>query len=283
MSELQGKVALITGAAGGIGRELVKAFLDAGARVAAMDVDGEGLGRLARDMDGAGFGGRHRTAVLDIADTAACKAAVADTIAELGGLHILVNNGALGMGIIRTDHMTNLVKIHEIEPEVWRAFVDVNFTGAWNMTRYAVPHLMGQGWGRIFNVTTSFFTMLRGGFHPYGPVKAGLESMSAGHADEFRGTGVNVHVVVPGGPTDTPMVPAEAPYDRADLIPPAKMAEPMLWLCTEAAGEITGRRYVAAQWDSSLPGAEAEKLCGAPAAWPELAQNPVWPGGKPKD
>jgi len=247
-----------------------------------MDVNEDGLGRLAKDMDSAGFSGRHRTEVLDIADTAACKAAVASTIAELGGLHVLVNNGALGMGIIRTDHMTNLVKIHEIEPDVWRAFVDVNLTGAWNMTRHAVPHLMGQGWGRIFNVTTSFFTMLRGGFHPYGPVKAGLESMSAGHAEEFRGTGVNVHVVVPGGPTDTPMVPAEAPYDRADLIPPAKMAEPMLWLCTEPASALTGRRYVAAQWDSSLPGAEAEKQCGAPVAWPELAQNPVWPGGKPK-
>ena len=52
-------------------------------------------------------------------------------------------------------------------------------------------------------------------------------------------------------------------------------------LCSDAARQITGNRYVAAQWDTSLPPAEAEKACRAPAAWPQLGQSPVWPGGKP--
>ena len=90
---------------------------------------------------------------------------------------------------------------------MWEKFVAVNLSGAWHMTRAVVPGMKNNGWGRIITVTTSFFTMLRGKFHPYGPTKAGLEAMAAGHAQEFAGTGITVNVVVPGGPADTPMVP----------------------------------------------------------------------------
>jgi NAD(P)-dependent dehydrogenase (short-subunit alcohol dehydrogenase family) len=196
-------------------------------------------------------------------------------------LHILINNGAMGMGAIRADHLQKLVGIQEITPETWRRFVAVNLSGAWNMTRAAIAHLLAQRWGRIVNVTTSFFTMLRGGFHPYGPCKAGLEAMSAGHAKEFEGSGVTVNVVVPGGPADTPMVPEESGFKREELISPAVMAPPIVWLCSEAAGAITGNRYVAAQWDAAKPPEQAERECRAPIAWPGLAQSPVWPGGKP--
>ncbi|MGI9423430.1 MAG: SDR family oxidoreductase, partial [Hyphomicrobiaceae bacterium] len=143
-------------------------------------------------------------------------------------------------------------------------------------------HMKAKSWGRIINVTTSFFTMLRGRFHPYGPVKAGLEAMSAGHAAEFEPDGITVNVVVPGGPSNTAMVPQEAPYARSDLIPTAKMVPPMLWLCSDAAQNVTGKRYIAAKWDDTLPVAEARSASEAPIAWPDLAGSPVWPGGKPK-
>ena len=81
-----------------------------------------------------------------------------------------------------------------------------------------MPRFRAQGFGRIVNVTTSFFTMLRGGFAPYGPAKAGLEAWSASLAQELAATGVTVNVVVPGGPTDTPMVPQESGFDRRALI-----------------------------------------------------------------
>ena len=105
--------------------------------------------------------------------------------------------------------------------------------------------------------------------------------MAAGHADEFEGTGVTVNVVVPGGPADTPMVPKESGFDRKDLIPPTVMAPPIVWLCSDAADGITGNRYVAMHWDATRPATEAERKARAPIAWRELAQNPVWPGGKP--
>ena len=237
-TELEGRVAIVTGAAGGIGREFVRGLLGAGAKVAALDVDEGGLARLAAAHENAIGAGRLTTGRTDISRYEECEAAVAKTRESLGGLHILVNNGAMGMGVIRKDHMTNLIEIHEIAPEVWDQFVAVNLSGAWYMTRASIEGLLDQGWGRIVNVTTSFFTMLRGKFHPYSPPKAGLEAMSAGHATEFEGRGVTVNVVVPGGPADTPMVPAESGLDRAAMVQPAAMVPPLLWLCSEAGGRL---------------------------------------------
>ena len=282
-TELEGRVAIVTGAAGGFGRELVRGLLDAGAKVAALDVDEERLAELAGAHREAFRAGRLISAGTDIACYEACEAAVVEVRARLGGLHILINNGALGMGVIRTDHMTDLVEIHEIAPRTWQRFVEVNLSGAWYMTRAAVDGLLAQRWGRIVNVTTSFFTMLRGRFHPYGPAKAGLEAMSAGHASEFEGRGVTVNVVVPGGPSDTPMVPMESGFDRSAMIPPSAMVAPILWLCSEAGGAQTGYRYVAADWDATADPTTAARGCRAPIGWPDLARNPVWPGGRPEE
>ena len=281
--ELEGKVAVVTGAAGGFGRELVRGLLGAGAKVAALDVDEKRLDELATLHEEPVETGRLVTARTDISRYEECAAAVAQARASLGGLHVLINNGALGMGVIRIDHMTELVEIHEIAPEMWDRFVTVNLSGAWYMTRAAIDGLLAQRWGRIVNVTTSFFTMLRGRFHPYGPAKAGLESMSAGHAGEFEGTGVTVNVVVPGGPSDTPMVPMESGFERSAMVPPAAMVPPILWLCSEAGGAYTGHRYIAANWDTAADPVVAAEGCRAPIGWPDLAQNPVWPGGRPDE
>ena len=281
--ELEGKIAVVTGAAGGFGRELVRGLLGAGAKVAALDVDGKRLDELADLHEVSLDTGRLVTARADISNHAECEEAVAQARASLGGLHILINNGALGMGIIRVDHMTELVEIHEIAPEIWDRFVAVNLSGAWYMTRAAVDGMLAQRWGRIVNVTTSFFTMLRGRFHPYGPAKAGLEAMSAGHAAEFEGKGVSVNVVVPGGPSDTPMVPLEAGFDRGTMIRPTAMVPPILWLCSEAGGAHTGHRYIAANWDAAADPVAAAEGCRAPIGWPDLARNPVWPGGRPDE
>ncbi|MGH8677945.1 MAG: SDR family NAD(P)-dependent oxidoreductase [Burkholderiales bacterium] len=278
--KLNGKVAVVTGAAGGFGRVLVRELLAEGANVAALDIDERGLVALEHDL-GDRVEKRLLLKTADISEFPACQRAVRETIGQLGGLHILINNGAMGMRAIRNDHMVKLVDIREITPEMWQRFVAVNFSGAWNMTRASIDHMLDQHWGRIINVTTSFFTMLRGGFHPYGPCKAGLEAMSAGHAKEFEASGVTVNVVVPGGPADTPMVPEESGFARKDLIPPTVMAPPIMWLCSEAANGITGNRYVATEWDAAKPPQQAEQNCRAPIAWPGLAQNPVWPGGKP--
>jgi NAD(P)-dependent dehydrogenase (short-subunit alcohol dehydrogenase family) len=276
--KLRGKVAVVTGAAGGFGRVLVQALLAEKAKVAALDVNEARLISL-RDSLSAENRDALLVSVTDISNYASCEQAVARTITELGGLHILINNGAIGMGAVRMDHMRTPVRIQEISPKMWQHFVGTNFSGAWNMTRTSIEHLLAQRWGRIINVTTSFATMLRSGFHPYGPCKAGLEAMASGHAKEFVGSGVTVNVVIPGGPADTPMVPDESGFDRKKLIPPSSMAPPIVWLCSDAAGGVTGNRYVAAKWDAGKPPEQAEKECRAPIGWPDVGPSMLWPGG----
>ena len=278
--QLYGKVAIVTGAAGGFGRVLVGALLKEGASVCGLDVTRHQLDELSAGIPSIERI-RLRTQVVDISDYGACEWAVQVAIREWGGVHILINNAALGMGIIRADHMRVPVDIMEITPQMWQRFVAVNFTGAWNMTRASVPIMRSQKWGRIIDITTSFFTMLRGGFQPYGACKAGLEAMAAAHAKEFEGSGITVNVVVPGGPANTPMVTPESGFARADLVQPEVMAPPIVWLSSEAADRITGNRYVASHWDTLLAPAQAEAKCRAPIAWPGLAQSPIWPGGRP--
>ena len=282
MVDMSGRTVVVTGGAGGFGRAFARAFLGAGANVAALDITEEGLAELAAEHRGVNAD-RLMTRRADIADYESCRAAVEEVVARFGGVHVLVNNAGMGMSTIRDDHMTVPIRIDEIEPEAWNAMVGVNLTGPWNMTKAAIGHLRAAGGGRVFNVTTSFFTMLRGSFHPYGPSKSGFESMSAGHATEFAPDGVTVNVVVPGGPADTPMVPESAGFDRAGLIRPEAMARPALWLCSPEGDGVTGNRYVAALWDPEKSVEENRAAAEAPIAWPDLALSPVWPGGRPDD
>lgn len=277
MSDVTGRVVLVTGAAGGIGQALCRAFAAAGMRVGVCDVNRAGAERLAGEL-----GAECAVAVeADVADPDSCTRAVAAVSGRFGSLHALVNNAGLGMGIIRQDHMTKLVTLDEVSVATWHRFMATNLSGAFHMVKAAMPQFRAGRSGRIVNVTTSMFTMLRPGFYPYGVAKAGLEAWTASLAAELEGSGITANVVVPGGPTDTPMVPPESGYDRAALIKPAQMAPPMLYLFSDAASGVNGRRFVAAHWDPALPDQQAAYQAGAPAGWPDLARNPVWPGGRP--
>ena len=135
---------------------------------------------------------------------------------------------------------------------------------------------MRQGWGRIVNVTTSLGTMIGAGFPTYGPSKAALEALSAIMAKDLDGTGVTVNVLVPGGITNTPMV-SESGLGRAKMIQPEVMAPPLVWLISNAAGEVTSRRFLAVHWDIGLPPEEAAEKAGAPVAWTSIATMPITP------
>lgn len=264
----ENKVALVTGGARGIGLAIARGLEHAGHTVAIADFDASALD--AADFDGPKL-------ALDVSDWSNCERVVGEVETAHGALDILVNNAGLGMGFIRDDHFATPVKIGEISPEQWHAIFAVNTTGPFLMTRAATPGMVARGWGRVVNVTTSFFTMLNEGFAPYGPSKAALESASAMWAKEFADTGVTVNVVVPGGPTDTRMVPASSNFARDALIPVGAMVPPLVWLSSSQSDGVTGRRFIGAQWDSTLAPADAAAAAGAPAAWPDLVQNVVWP------
>ena len=96
-------------------------------------------------------------------------------------------------------------------------------------------------------------------------------------AKDLDGTGVTVNVLVPGGITNTPMVSDEAGFERAKMIQPEVMAPPLVWLVADAAGRITGRRFLAVHWDTKLPPEEAAEKAGAPVAWTSIATMPITP------
>jgi NAD(P)-dependent dehydrogenase (short-subunit alcohol dehydrogenase family) len=137
--------------------------------------------------------------------------------------------------------------------------------------------MMREGWGRIINVTTSLGTMLNAGSPTYGPSKAALEALSAIMAKDLDGTGVTVNVLVPGGVTDTPMISDEAGFDRGKLIQPEVMVAPLLWLVSDPAGKVTGRRFLGIHWDPALPPEQAAEKAGAPVAWTSIATMPITP------
>ena len=271
------RVAIVTGAAGGIGRAMTRALLAAGIRVAGVDRDREPLEALAASAREQGKGSELLTLQTDLTNDSAAEEITEATRDRFGRIDILVNNAGIGPGAIRPDSWQRPLKFWEITPDQWRRFVAVHTTAPLALTNAVVPEMMQEGWGRIVNVTTSLGTMLNAGSPTYGPSKAALEALSAIMAKDLDGTGVTVNVLVPGGITNTPMV-CELGLDRAKMIQPEVMAPPLLWLLSDAAGKVTGRRFLGVHWDPELPPEQAAEKAGAPVAWTSIATMPITPG-----
>ena len=279
MSEQQ-RMALVTGAAGGIGRALVGGLLGAGLKVAAVDRTADGLAELAQAAQKRQQGANLLTIEADLAQDEAIAEIIAKARARFGTIDILVNNAGVGQATVRTDNRSRPIKFWEVTPEQWKLFVAVHTNAPMALSRALIHDMMRQKWGRIVNVTTSLGTMIRDGSPTYGPSKAALEAFSAIMAKDLAGTGVTVNVLVPGGMTNTGMIPDEAGYDRAELIQPDVMAPPLNWLVSDAAATVTGQRFLGVHWDAALPPEEAAAKAGAPVAWTEIATMPIEPPRK---
>jgi NAD(P)-dependent dehydrogenase (short-subunit alcohol dehydrogenase family) len=237
MAETQ-RVAIVTGAAGGIGRAMVRGLLAAGIRVAGVDRDREPLAVLAANANEESNADDLLTIPTDLTSDSAAEEITKATRDRFGRIDILVNNAGIGPGAIRPDSWQRPLKFWEITPDQWRRFVAVHTTAPLALANAVVPNMMRQGWGRIVNVTTSLGTMLNAGSPTYGPSKAALEALSAIMSKDLDGTGVTVNVLVPGGITNTPMVSASG-FDRAKMIQPEVMVPPLLWLVSDAHREIS--------------------------------------------
>jgi NAD(P)-dependent dehydrogenase (short-subunit alcohol dehydrogenase family) len=136
---------------------------------------------------------------------------------------------------------------------------------------------MARNAGRIITVTISLGTMVRAGYLPYGASKAAAEAAMVVRSDDLRGTGVADNVLVPGGVTDTPQVSEDA-GDRSRMLRPEVMVPPLLYLVSESSVGVNGRRFIGADWDASIPPAQAAEKAGAPIAWMSIARMPIEPG-----
>ena len=274
---LTGRTAAVTGGARGLGLAMALGLARAGADVSLLDVDAEALDGARAEIAAAVGEGRVIAVATDVSDEAAVSGAIAATLRAFGSLDILVNDAGIGPPANGRSLFNNPEKFWENDLGRWRRTVEVNTIGSHMMAALAAPGMVERGWGRIVNVTTSMNAMYMAGCGAYGPSKAALEADTAIMAKDLEGTGVTANVLVPGGPADTRMIPANSGVDRAQLIPPGRMVPPIVWLASPDSDGVTGRRFQAALWDPALPPAEAAERAGAPAAWPQLGAQAIMP------
>jgi NAD(P)-dependent dehydrogenase (short-subunit alcohol dehydrogenase family) len=266
---LDGRAAIVTGAASGMGRVMARALAGAGASIAGVDIHAAGLDRLAAEPV---FTGKFLAIAADVSKAADCRGAVRRTVETFGALDILINCAGVSMSTAAGDKEAR-IKFFDADAEGWQRILAINCIGAFLMARFATEPMIERGWGRIINVTTSFDTMLAAGLSAYGASKAGLEAMSVAWSKDLEGTGVTVNILVPGGPTDTPgFFPPGKPRPPV-LLDPEIMGAPVVWLASPQSDGISACRFIARDWERSLPPAEAAARVRAPAAWPTLAQG----------
>ncbi len=268
---LDGRVVLVTGGSRGLGREMALALAEAGAIVA---ITGRAASSALSDTlhDLRRLSPASEAFVCDVSDASACAELVDKVIARFGRLDALVNNAGLGMRLISETFTREPARFWETRSEDWCAIIDTNLNGAFHMARAAARHMVAQGEGQIVNISTSAQTMVRTGYAPYGPSKAALEAASRIWAQDLDGTGVTVNVYLPGGASDTDLIPGGAGRTGADgnLLPASIMRRGIVWLCSPLAGNVTGSRFIARLWDETLPPADAAEAarstpCGVPA------------------
>ena len=225
---------------------MAEALAGAGLRVALAGRSGERAAEVAGRVPNA-FG-----IELDVRDENSVARAVEAAWSRLDGIDLLVNNAGIGMRTVNPSFMTEPRGFWTVPPDGFRDLVATNLTGYFLVARAVTPRMLDAGHGRIVNISVSESTMIRTGFVPYGPSRAGTEALSRIMAADLRGTPVTVNVLLPGGATRTGMVPDGQAARLRNLLEPEIMGPPIVWLASPEASGVTDERITAAEFSQWL-------------------------------
>jgi len=243
MRGLQGKVAVVTGAGGGIGQAICRRLAEEGCAVAAFDKDAAKLDEILAKL--ASIGARTFKAAVDITDHGAVVAAVQASEAALGPIDILVNNAGW-------DRLRNFL---DTEPAFWDTIIGINLKGPLNMHHAVLPGMAKRRDGRVITIASDAGRVGSSGEAVYAACKGGMIAFTKTLARELARSGVRLNAVCPG-PTETPLLESflgegesgKKVYDALQRsIPLKRLGRPddipgiVAFLASDDAGFITGQ------------------------------------------
>ncbi|MDE2404633.1 MAG: SDR family oxidoreductase [Sphingomonadales bacterium] len=240
---MAGRVALVTGAAAGIGAACARQLAADGLAVGVLDIEASRCTGTVEAIRAAG--GKAVALGADIADRAQVNAAVAELRASLGPVAVLVNNAGI----------PGFCPFLEMTDAVWGEMMRVNLTGAFVVTQVVLPDMVAAGWGRVINISSMAAQKGAKDMAHYAASKGGMIAMTKALAHEFGPQGITFNTVPPRFITQTLMSDASfaaskqplaldaeiaaGPITRAGV--PADIASAVSWLASEGAGFVTGQ------------------------------------------
>ncbi len=240
MGAFDGKVALVTGAAGGLGRASAQIFAREGARVVVVDIQrdkGEETVTLIKAA-----GGDAVFVYADVSRSPDIQAMVQAAVDTYGGLDCAMNNAAIDVGV----H-----PLAEIPEEDWHRSIAVNLTGVFLCMKYEIPAMLDRGGGAIVNVSSGAGVVGRAGIAWYIAAKHGILGLTKTAALDYGARGIRVNAILPGAmwtplmrkaverePHHLDSLLAMHPIGR--IAEPEEVAEAAVWLCTSAASFVLG-------------------------------------------
>jgi len=234
--DLNGRTAIVTGGAKGIGYAIAERLLRSGATVTVWDIDPDRLGQAATTLDNSG---PVSTDVVDVTDPDAVSAAAERALAAMGKIDILVNNaGAVG----------TIGPVWEQPIENWERMLKLNLTGPFLCCRAVVPAMLEAGYGRIVNIASNAGKVGIRNNSPYAAAKAGVVSLTKSLAKDTAKSGVLVNCITPGGANTELFDDLSAEYraqietamELGRLVEPPEIAALAAWLASEDCSFSTG-------------------------------------------